>query len=121
MVDETEILTPEKVERKLYHLSLAIDKAHKELSAAEKDYLEKKADLEIALAKSRIKNSHPDMRMTASLREDQALIENEQESRALAIAEIVVRASRANVKRLETQVDIARSLGTSVRASMEVI
>jgi hypothetical protein len=35
-------------------------------------------------------------------------------------AEATVKAARANAQRIRTQVDIARSIGTSVRASLEM-
>jgi hypothetical protein len=38
----------------------------------------------------------------------------------MAVAEAVVRAARSNASRIRTQVDIARSVGTSVRTSMEL-
>jgi hypothetical protein len=39
----------------------------------------------------------------------------------MATVEAMVKASRANAARLKTQVDIARSIGTSVRTSMDAI
>ena len=38
----------------------------------------------------------------------------------MATAEAIVRAARSNASRIRTQVDIARSVGTSVRTSMEL-
>jgi len=38
----------------------------------------------------------------------------------LSIAESSVKAARANANRIRTQVDIARSISVSVRASMEM-
>jgi hypothetical protein len=58
--------------------------------------------------------------MTAVQREDQALIENSEAHMKLAIAEATVKAARGNVTRIRTQVDIARSIGTSVRTSLEM-
>jgi hypothetical protein len=51
---------------------------------------------------------------------DKALLEVEQEWFNLQTAEALVKAARGNANRVRTQVDIARSIGTSVRASMEV-
>lgn len=114
------VVTPAQVERRLYDLSKEIDVAHQDLSDCEMVFHTIKADFEIALAKSRIKNSHADLKMTAQMREDSALIENENLFRELAVAEATVKASRANANRLKTQVDIARSVSVSVRASMEI-
>lgn len=115
-----EILTPQKIERRLYELSKQIDGVSQELIDAEAEYFERKNSYEVAMAKSRLKYAHADMKMTVSQREDQALVENEILGTALMLAEIRVRAARAHAKRVETQVEITRSLGTSVRASMEV-
>lgn len=116
-----EILTPQKIERRLYELSKQIDGVTQELIDAEAEYFERKNSYEIEMAKSRIKYAHADMKMTIAQREDQAVIDNEILQTALTLAEIRVRAARANAKRVETQVEITRSLGTSVRASMEVV
>ena len=114
-------VTPAMVEKRLYDLSLEIDTAHQELVDAEKEFHFTVAQYEVAMAKSRIKNSHTDMRMTAQMREDTALIENELIHHAVAVAEAKVKASRANANRLRTQVDIARSISVSVRAEMATI
>jgi hypothetical protein len=113
-------VTPAQVERRLYELSKEIDEAHNGHVGMELEYHTAKAALEIGMAKSRIKNSHPDMKMTVGQREDQALIENEALHLQVAIAEASVKAQRANSNRLRTQVDIARSVAVSVRASLEM-
>ena len=114
------MITPAKIEQRLVELSKEIDTSHIDLFNAENEYHVAKAALEIAMAKSRMKNSQVDMKMTAVQREDQALIENSEAHMKLAIAEALVKASRGNVTRIRTQVDIARSIGTSVRTSMEL-
>jgi lipopolysaccharide biosynthesis regulator YciM len=114
------MITPVKIEQRLYELSKEIDISHGELINAENEYHVSKAAFEISMAKSRMKNSHIDMKMTAVQREDQALIENSEAHMKLAIAEATVKAARGNVTRIRTQVDIARSIGTSVRTSLEM-
>ena len=115
------MITPAQVEARLYELSKEIDEAHKNLIDAESEYHSAVADLEISMAKSRIKNSHADMKMTVQMREDQALVDNEILHRNLAIIEAKVKAARANANRLKTQVDIARSISVSVRAEMSAV
>jgi len=39
---------------------------------------------------------------------------------SLAIAEASVKASRANVNRIRTQVDITRSISSSIKATLEL-
>lgn len=113
-------ITPARIESRLLELSKEIDESHESLVTAENEYNLAKASLEINMAKSRMKNSHPDLKMTAVMREDQAIIDNEANHLRLAQAEAIVKATRANVQRIRTQVDIARSIAVSVRTSMEM-
>ena len=113
-------ITPQKVEARLYELSQEIDQAHKELVDDEAEYHRLTALYEVGLAKTRIKYAQSDMKMTATMREDFALIENSELHHAVALIEARVKASRANVQRIRTQVDIARSISVSVRASVEI-
>lgn len=118
------VTTPVSVERQLIKLSKALDDATAALMDAERAYPQAKADLELALAEARMKVgarwAERGYKATVQEREDEALLSCRDEARALAILEGSLKAYRANVKRLETQVDIARSVGTSVRSSMEV-
>lgn len=119
-----QVVTPQMVEFRLRELSKEIDDSHKELQEAESHYLSTKAQYEIAMARSRLnvaKRSAPNGKnYSISEREDIALIENEELHMRMSMAEAVVRGARANANRVKTQVDIARSIGTSVRTSMEV-
>jgi hypothetical protein len=119
-----EIITPAMVEQKLRGLSKEVDDAHKILVEVETIYHSVKADYEIAMAKSRItlatKSSPTGKNYTVGEREDLALVQNEELHKDLAIIQAKVLASRANTNRLKMQVDIARSVGTSVRTSMDL-
>ena len=119
-----EIITPAMVEQKLRGLSKEVDEAHKVLVEVETIYHSVKADYEIAMAKSRItlatKSSPTGKNYTVGEREDLALIQNEELHKDLAIVQAKILASRANTNRLKMQVDIARSVGTSVRTSMDL-
>ena len=88
------MITPQQVEKRLFDLSKEMDEAHADLVGAEQEFHSASANYEIAMAKSRMKNSHSDLKMTATMREDQALIENEAMHLRLAIAEASVKASR---------------------------
>jgi hypothetical protein len=118
------VVTPEQVERRLKELSKLIDQAHDQLVTAEKDFHISKAEYEIALAESRIKfasvSSPTGKNYTVGEREDMAILEHQNKHRMVAVAEAVVKANRANVARYRVQVDIARSIGTSVRTGMDV-
>jgi hypothetical protein len=119
-----EIITPAMVEQKLRGLSKEVDEAHKVLVEVETIYHSVKAEYEIAMAKSRItlatKSAPNGKNYTVGEREDLALVQNEELHKDLAIIQARVLASRANTNRLKMQVDIARSVGTSVRTSMDL-
>jgi len=118
------VVTPEQVERRLKELSKLIDEAHDQLVDSEANYHRNKAEYELAMAKSRIglasKSSPTGKNYTVGEREDMALIENADLHKQTATDEAIVKANRANVARLRVQVDIARSIGTSVRTGMDV-
>jgi hypothetical protein len=82
------------------------------------------ADYEIGLAKSRLelagRSSPTGRNYTVGEREDIALVANAEKHMVIAVEEAKVKASRANVNRLQTQVKIAQSMSASVRASMEM-
>ena len=114
------MITPAQVEKRLAQLSKEIDEAHNDLIDSEQFFHSTVAQYEVAMAKSRMANSHPDLKMTATMRDDQAIIENSALHFTVATAEAQVKAARANANRLRTQVDIARSISVSVRNEMAV-
>lgn len=113
-------ITPERVEARLYELSKEIDSAHAELVDAEKLYHGVKATFEIAIARARLNIGMNNLKLRVGDVADKALVECEQEWHQLQTAEALVKAARGNAARVRTQVDIARSIGTSVRASMDI-
>lgn len=113
-------ITPERVEARLYELSKEIDTAHDELVKAEKTYHDAKAKFEIQIAHARLNIGLNNLKLRVGDVADKALTECDSEWFALQQAEALVKAARANANRVRTQVDIARSIGTSVRASLEV-
>lgn len=113
------MIMPTNVEQRLLQLSDALDDAQAELDQAEETYHLRKTAHELAMARSRLSMIDRKIKMTVTERDDRALVENAETLHALTVAEVMVRAARANVSRLRTQVDIARSLGASVRSSMD--
>lgn len=113
-------ITPERVENRLYELSKEIDDAHDGLVLAEKNYHTAKARFEINIARARLHIGTNNMKLRVGDVADKALVECAGEWEELQTAEALVKAARANATRVRTQVDIARSIGTSVRASLEV-
>ena len=120
----SEIITPAMVEQKLRSLSKEVDEAHLVLVEKEGYYHKIKAEYEISMAKSRItlsiKSSPAGKNYTVGEREDLALVENQYLHESLAMIQAQILAARANTNRLKMQVDIARSVGTSVRTSMDL-
>lgn len=118
-------VTPQLIERRLRELSHEVDQAHDDLVNIETKYHELKAVYEIAMARVRItlsmKSAPNGKNYTAGERDALALIENAELHSQLATVEAQVKAARANTSRLKLQVDIARSIGTSVRTSMELV
>ena len=118
------VVTPEQVEKRLKDLSRLIDEAHDDLVAAESEYQTNKADYEVAMARSRLnlaqKSAPNGKNYTVGEREDMALILNSELHKVVSMNEAVVKANRANVARLRVQVDITRSIGTSVRIGMDL-
>ena len=49
-----------------------------------------------------------------------ALVANQDLHRQMGVADAIVRASRANSVRIKTQIDLARSVGTLVRAGFDL-
>ena len=66
------------------------------------------------------KSSPTGKNYTVGEREDMALVLNADLHSQTSMDEAIVKANRANVSRLRVQVDIARSIGTSVRTGMDV-
>jgi len=120
----SQVVTPAQIEKRLYELSKEVDQAHDALVECESAFHGGTAQYEVAMAKSRMalagKSSPGGRNYTVGEREDIAVIENEELHYQLAIKEAQVKAARANVNRLKTQVEIARSMSASVRSSMDL-
>ena len=114
------IVTPAQVEQRLIALSKELDDAHKFLDDSEMEYFTAKSDCEIALATERIALTKSGLKFTVQEKEDIALTTCQDQVRRLGVAEAKVRAARGNAQRLRAQVDITRSIGTSVRTALDV-
>lgn len=119
-----QVVTPQQIENRLYQLSKEVDTAHGDLVECEAKYHLAVAQYEIGLAKARLdlagRSSPTGRNYTVGEREDLALIANQEQHLVIAVEEAKVKAARANVQRLQTQVKIAQSMSASVRASMEI-
>lgn len=119
------IVRPDQIERRLIDLSKELDEASRSCEAAEYAFFTAKGDYEIGVARARIgigrKHADAGVKVTVQEREDEATLQTADLLTALYTAEAQVRAARANVGRVKTQVDLARSVSVSVRSSMEVV
>ena len=114
------VITPQQVEARLVALSKELDAAQESLNTAELNYYQTKAKLEVQLAQVRLDIANGEKRVTVGEREDLATRICADLLHEHYTAEAVVRSMRANVNRIRTQVDIARSIGTSVRTSIDI-
>lgn len=118
------IVTPQAVERRLVDLSKELDEANTALVAAEHEYMRSKSAWEINSARTRLslksEAASNGQKLTVQDVEDAAIVKCEHDLTAYNASEAVVKAARANIVRVRTQIDIARSVGTSVRSSMEI-
>jgi len=114
------IVTPAAVEKRLLDLSKDIDESYRFLEECESEYHIAKSECEISLAEARLRTKTAPIKYTVQDREDLATVECSTAIRSLAIAEAKVRAARGNTNRIRTQVDITRSIGTSVRSAIDM-
>lgn len=119
----SDIVTPQQVERRLIQLGKELDEAHRENVEAEQAFYTAKGAYEIGIAKARMavgtKYADAGIKATVQEREDRATIETSELLSALYIAEAQVKAARANVNRVRSQIDITRSIAANVRTTME--
>lgn len=119
-----DVLTPQRIENRLRTLDLSLEDATAELIEAEAEIAKTTADLEIAFARRRMKERtralEAGSKITVGEIEDLALIGCSDQFMSKTMADARVKAARAKVKQIITQIEIARSLGSSVRASMEI-
>jgi hypothetical protein len=118
------VYTPADVEAKLVALSQEYDVGHADLDRAEMMYADAKAAAEIEGARARMyiraRALTAGRKITVGEVDDESTVQCAEQITALYTSEAIVRAARANATRLRTQIDIARSVGTAVRAAMDM-
>lgn len=121
----SKLVTPADVEAKLIALSKELDSAHTQLDQAEASYAVAKGSWDIESAKMRLlvqaKASEAGRKVTVQAIEDEAMVACEAQYLAFLTSDAMVRVARANSSRIKVQIDIARSVGTAVRAAMEMV
>ena len=114
------VLTPGDVEKRFNELSIELDEAQQELEGAESEYYLSKVEHELAWARKFLSLKGEEQRRTVGELDAEATLGTEHSARRLAAASARQRSSRSNVDRIKVQIDLARSLGTSVRAALEL-
>lgn len=119
------LVTPADVEAKLISLSKELDSAHDQLEQSEANYAVAKGSWDIDSAKMRLlvqaKANEAGRKVTVQAVEDEAIVACEAQYLSFLTADAMVRVARANSSRIKVQIDIARSVGTAVRAAMEMV
>lgn len=113
-------LTPVQVEQRLLDLVQQNLRAYQDLRDAEHAYEVAKAEHQIAYAKARLETYADHKDWNVGRRDDVATVATEDLRLRLAAAEAVVKSARAKAAAVRTQADLVRSIGLSVRTSMEV-
>lgn len=117
--------SPMAIEQRLINLSKELDDADKFCAEAEMQFHVGKAEMEVLAARKRMQVATEfadrGIKATVQEKEDAALLEMSDEYVAVARSEATVRAARANVYRVKTQIDITRSVSALQRANMEVL
>lgn len=115
------VVTMDQVNARLIDLSKQLDEATDALIQAEHDYPLAKADYEIATSAARMREQSraqdKGVKVTVQYVEDAAILATAEQLRRLYVCEGIVRACRANARRLETQVEITRSVGSNSRTA----
>ena len=120
----SDVTTPMAIERRLKQLGVELDEANQQLADAELNYMTSKATYEVHSAAERMnikrRASEAGLKVTIAEVEDEAILACQDDMANYYTSEAIVRAARSNISRVKTQVDIARSIGTSVRVSMDL-
>ena len=117
--------TPEQVEERLIELGREYDEAFFKMRDSEFEFVEAEHTYKMASIKARLSISQryadKGVKLTVQEKDDLSFMETHVEHKAHALAEATLRVARANLKRIGTHVDIARSVGVSQRKSMEIV
>ena len=118
------VVTPAQVEQKLIQLSRELDEAHEQLEASEYRSVKAETDYEIGIAEQRMRIGQRALeagrKVTVQEKEDEALVFCADLYTENNFAGASVRVARANARRLSIQIDITRSVGTAVRAALDL-
>jgi hypothetical protein len=112
-------LTPVRVEQQLRLLNRQLDESQVDCAKDEKAYTDAKYAYEIRAATLMEELRFSPERRTVADKEAFVTLEARKELHALYDADSAIKITRSQIQKLRTQADIVRSLGASVKASME--
>lgn len=106
-------------------ISVELGRVQVYLGEKQKEYAEKEHTLKVAMAKSRValssvKNPDTGKNYTEQQKEDEALIDNEQLSFAVAVLGAVIEVGKGKLSVLRTQAELVRSEQASARVGYEL-
>lgn len=115
------VVTPMDIERNMRLLYDEIDAMPEQIKAAEQAYAEAKVAYEIAEARAWMSAVSPHGgKPTVGERERIATLATEEQLRQLLLAEAMKKAAQANAIKVRVQADLIRSMGASVRSSLDI-
>jgi hypothetical protein len=114
-------ITPMEVEKRLLELSDELDEAQDLLAKAEMDYAEADYRFRMASAEARLRIGNEDRKTTADQRKDEATVFCKAQDWDFVMADARVKIARSTVFAIRSKIEVARSLGTSVRSSMDLL
>ena len=110
-------ITPMEVEKRLLELVDELEEAQDMLAKAEMEFAEAEYQNRQALAQARLRIGNEERRTTDAQRKDEATVFCKSEDWAFVMADARVRIARSTVFAIRSKIEVARSLGTSVRSS----
>lgn len=122
-ITEGELFTPADIEQALIRLSARMDRGNAYLDAVERAYSKAKEVYDLACAKAmdQIVSEYERQNLrppAADIRKARVFLVTTAEREQLRRLEVLILHTRRRLHHLSRQIDIARSLGTSVRAAM---
>lgn len=113
-------LTPYDVERRLIALSAKLEQATNHLIEMEELYSAENSAYELACARNRLALAGGAEKLTVQEKEARTLIECEEERIRRDYADAQLKAAKAVLKQIYTDIDVWRSVGSSVRAAVDI-
>jgi hypothetical protein len=113
-------LTPAQIEKRLLQLDGENERVHEALREAESRLALAETSLRLARARALIDTFKKPEKITVQQREALVDLACEAELVELQVATTIAKAARSKVAEIKTSIDIARSLGATIRSAMDM-